>query len=168
MRKLTGTIMNFKHSLWVLMAAMITLSNTSLAVSTERTYDSTLDKTILGQDLDEDGVRDDIESFISYTYPGSPIIRDQMIRYSKALDALMLSKGMNEILKASSQMDATKYCAISKGYTIDEFIQHTRFVYEKQVNTSSRIIAAAKSERALSYASIPSNRTKPYSSYCED
>ncbi|TVN19024.1 hypothetical protein FPW20_08315 [Vibrio cholerae] len=121
---------------------------------------------LLGSDLDNNGVRDDIQEYLDSRYSGYPIIRHEMERYSKAIDKLMMGKTIKDRLEAYQDMDETKYCAFGWGYTEDEFTVHVTKIYEMQVNTPQRILAASRAERSMRGFERPQYRTKPYKEYC--
>lgn len=146
---------------------VLSFSATASSASNAAVYDSQFDKTIEGQDGDKDGLRDDIQKYLDKRYSGYPILRGEMERYSKALEVLMKAKGLGQMLTATKTMDATKYCAMAWGYSEDEFIRHSSAVYDMQVNTRIRMLAAAKAERSILSASIMPRRNKPYAHYCE-
>ena len=144
------------------------LSGTSSFASNDTNYDSQSDKTIEGQDVDKDGLRDDVQEYLNKHYSGYPILRGEMERYSKALEELMKAKGFSQMLAATKKIDATKYCAIAWGYSEEEFILHSTALYAIQVNTRTRMLAAARAERSIMSASLLPIRNKPYSQYCEE
>lgn len=121
---------------------------------------------ILGQDVDQNGVRDDIQEYLDSRYSGYPIIRHEMERYSKAIDNLMIGKTVRDRLKAYQEMDETKYCVFGWGYTDDEFTVHVSQIYELQVNTPQRQLAANRAERSMRGFERPHYRNKPYKEYC--
>ncbi|MBB1371262.1 hypothetical protein [Pseudoalteromonas sp. SR45-4] len=164
------------YSALVLSISLLVSIATPLAVNqaqanevnkTKSKYDSSNDTDIKGRDIDQDGLRDDIQDYIENNYAGHPILRGELIRYSKSLDALMLAKGLKGAIEATKGIDGTKYCAQSKGYNSDEFLLHTTRVYNLQVNTNKRLIAATLAERMIMNAAISMSRDKPYSEYCE-
>ena len=129
----------------------------------EPIYDGSQDKEILGQDLDLDGVRDDIQSFIDGKYGGQLIIKNQLTRFSIAIDNFMLGSAP---VASAKELDAAKNCAISFGYSGEEFIRMSSDIYQLQVNTTIRKLAMAKSERFLVHNGYKYLRNKPYKAYC--
>ncbi|EPR7484000.1 TPA: hypothetical protein ACGSTL_001308 [Vibrio parahaemolyticus] len=151
----------------IMLFIILMMSATAPLASNAAVYDSQFDKTIEGRDEDKDGLRDDIQQYLDKRYSGYPILRGEMERYSKALEMLMKAKSLSQMLAATKTMDASKYCAIAWGYSEDEFIRHSSAVYDKQVNTRIRMLAAAKAERSILSASLLPRRNKPYAQYCE-
>ncbi|BDP33352.1 hypothetical protein P3602_21145 [Vibrio parahaemolyticus] len=127
---------------------------------------TTAEVELLGSDIDNNGVRDDIQEYLEGRYSGYPIIRHEMERYSKAIDKLMIGRTIKERLEAYQEMDSTKYCAFGWGYTEDEFTVHVSQIYDMQVNTPQRILAASRAERSMRGFERPQYRTKPYKEYC--
>lgn len=129
----------------------------------EHRYDGSQDKEILGQDMDLDGVRDDIQSFLDEKYGSQLIIKNLLTRYSIAIDNFMLGSAP---IASAEELDAAKYCAISFGYSGEEFIRMSSAVYQRQVNTPVRKLAMARSERFVVHNRYKNQRNRPYKAYC--
>lgn len=126
-------------------------------------YDGSQDKEILGQDMDLDGVRDDIQSYLDNRYGGQLIIKRLLTRYSIAIDNFMLGSAP---IASAEELDAAKNCAISFGYSGEEFIRMSSTIYQRQVNTPVRKLAMGKSERFVVRNGYKNQRNKPYKAYC--
>lgn len=144
-------------------AAIIMAANIpSYAYSNEK-YKSARDTEVIGLDVDENGVRDDIQNYIRNRYAGLPIIHTLLTRYTIALDQFLIGE---DPIAAAAEMDAAKYCSISYGYSGEEFIRLSAQVYQMQINTPARKLAAVKSERYVMFNGGGSYRNKPYKAYC--
>lgn len=143
---------------------VLSASATNYAHAVNR-YDGSKDKEILGQDMDLDGVRDDIQSYLNDRYGGQLIIKRLLTRYSIAIDNFMLGSAP---IASAEELDAAKNCAISFGYSGEEFIRMSSIIYQRQVNTPVRKLAMGKSERFVVLNGYKNQRNKPYNAYCKN
>jgi hypothetical protein len=111
--------------------------------SAQYAYQSYNDSAILGQDLDKNSVRDDIDAFID-TQSDNDTTKALLRKMSVTLDSILVTTDTNETIRLNRKYLSEINCTIgwidaSNDYAV--FSNISKSMFAKQINTYSRLKA---------------------------
>jgi hypothetical protein len=151
--------------------------NPNVAFSTGRStsYASWTDTTILGQDRDGNGIRDDLDSILLANFPGNPVLRKTLSKAIVLQDSqlvLATSDNTAALVALSNRQMAANFCfleqANAQGMDSDHVREAMEDLFANQINTYPRLQAYALVEQKVGsqYYTLPSEDETP--TYCAE
>jgi len=123
-------------------------------------------KTIKGIDVDEDGVRDDIQLYISHKFKDeTPIVREALRKYSISITKNLLSSQnkIQNVIDSHATLDRLM-CVLyfkSKNKNVDEK------VYGRMINTKERVLAETLSDKNFNGETRRLKQNEDHSKFCD-
>lgn len=113
--------------------------------------------TLEGIDSDADGVRDDVQRYITLTYPDSIEVQRALRQHAKAVQAFMIQADSKEqALNNATKMDRAIECIFAVSLNDDHAIKAIRNLRSVIVNTEKRTRAYLSADKKLSGGIFPS------------
>jgi hypothetical protein len=110
-------------------------------------------QTLEGIDLDNDGVRDDVQRYIGYQYPQPNALRASLNQYAAAFQALLIQEhGTNMVSYANELLASTRCVAAQSGPT--EALRLTADIRAETLNTHDRSRAYIQLQRGFADVAI--------------
>ena len=106
-------------------------------------------KSISGTDLNRNGIRDDVEAYIS-AMPDTELQKDRLAKFHKAIMAAMLADTENEaeLRNTGNELSKSSHC-LSYAYGAEVAFEKGREIQKLTVDTKPRYLAYTKYNHAI-------------------